>query len=109
MQRREFIIILAGASVSSTCLLAQNSPIPKIGFLHVGSAKPFAHIVAGLQRGLKETGYVDGQNLIIEYRWAEGQTSRLPEMAADLVRREVAVLVTGGGEAPAFAARTATS
>src|SRR5262249_53734190 len=109
MRRREFITLFAGAATWALPVRAQNSALPLVGFLHVAAAKPFAHIVAGFHQGLKETGYTEGQNVAIEFRWAEGQVSRLPEMAADLVNRRVAVLVTGGGEASAFAAKAATS
>ena len=73
---------------------------PSNWFVHVGSAKALGHLVTGFRQGLKETGYIEGQNVAIELRWADGQTSRLPEMVADLLRRHGAVLVTGGGEAP---------
>jgi putative ABC transport system substrate-binding protein len=109
MKRREFITLLGGAATWTLPVRAQNSARPIVGFLHVAAAKPFAHIVAGFRQGLKETGNIEGQNVAIEFRWAEGQVSRLPEMAADLVNRHVAVLVTGGGEASAFAAKGATS
>ncbi len=109
MKRREFITLLGGAATWAVPVRAQNSARPIVGFLHVAAAKPFAHIVAGFRQGLKETGNIEGQNVAIEFRWAEGQVSRLPEMAADLVNRHVAVLVTGGGEASAFAAKAATS
>jgi putative ABC transport system substrate-binding protein len=109
LRRRDFITLFAGAATWALPVRAQNSAVPLVGFLHVAAAKPFAHIVAGFSQGLKETGYTEGQNVAIEFRWAEGQVSRLPEMAAELVNRRVAVLVTGGGEAAAFAAKTATS
>ena len=110
MKRREFILALGGAAATwPLAVRAQNPAMPIVGFLHVASAKPFAHIVAGFRQGLKETGAIEGQNVAIEFRWAEGQIGRLPELAADLVHRQVAVLVTGGGEAPAFAAKAATS
>jgi putative ABC transport system substrate-binding protein len=113
MRRREFILALGGAAATSVSwplgARAQNPALPIVGFLHVASAKPFAHIVAGFRQGLKETGAIEGQNVTIEFRWAEGQIGRLPELAADLVHRQVAVLVTGGGEAPALAAKAATS
>src|SRR5262245_59246360 len=109
MERRDFITLSSGAAMWLRPVRAQNAAVPLVGFLHVSAAKPFAHIVAGFRQGLKEAGYTEGQNVAIEVRWAEGQVSRLPEMAADLVDRRVAVFVTGGGEASVFAAKAATS
>ncbi|HEY1474292.1 MAG TPA: ABC transporter substrate-binding protein [Pseudolabrys sp.] len=83
--------------------------MPVIGFLHIASANPMAHLVAGFRRGLKETGAIEGQNVAIEFHWAEDQYDRLPALAADLVRRKVAVIVTGGGEKPALAVQAATA
>jgi putative ABC transport system substrate-binding protein len=83
--------------------------MPVVGFLGTASASPFAHLVAGLRRGLQETGFVEGRNVAIEYRWAEGQYDRVPALAADLVRRQVAVIVTVGGETSAAAAMAATA
>ena len=108
MRRREFLTLLGGATTWALPVRAQNS-VPLVGFLHVAAAQPFAHIVAGFRQGLKETGYIEGETVEVEFRWAEGQVSRLPEMAVDLVSRHIAVLVTGGGEASAFAAKAATS
>jgi putative ABC transport system substrate-binding protein len=108
MKRRDFIKAVAGTAAAwPFAAHAQQSTV--IGFLHVGSANAFAHIVAGLRQGLKETGYVEGENLAIEFRWAEGRFDRLPALAAELVRARVAVIVTGGGEAPASAAKAATA
>lgn len=83
--------------------------MPVVGFLGTASAAPFAHLLASLRRGLQETGFVEGRNAAIEYRWAEGQYDRVPALAADLVRRQVAVIVTVGGETSAAAARAATA
>ena len=88
---------------------AQQSAMPVIGFLNSVFAQPFANYVAGFRAGLKETGYIDGQNVAIEFRWAEGHYDRLPGMAANLVRRKVAVLVSTGGLEGVVAAKGATS
>ena len=82
--------------------------MPVIGFLNNASPGPFTHLVAAFREGLKKVGYVEGQNVTIEFRWAEGQDDRLPELAVDLVRRQVAVIATTGGGPPASAAKRAT-
>jgi putative tryptophan/tyrosine transport system substrate-binding protein len=110
MTRREFITLLGGTVIASPLTArAQQPAIPVVGFLGTASANPFAHFIAGFRQGLKETGYVEGHNLAIEFRWAEGQYDRVPALAADLVRRQVAVIVTVGGETSAFAAEAATT
>ena len=87
---------------------AQRAAMPVIGFLHGASSARYEPMVTSFRQGLKETGYVDSQNVAIEFRWAEGHYDRLPALAADLVHRQVAVIVTGGTP-PAFAAKAATS
>ena len=110
MRRRDFIKVVAGsAAARPLAVCAQQSAMPVIGFLNSVSAQPFANYVAGFRAGLKETGYIDGQNVTIEFRWAEGHYDRLPGMAADLVRRKVAVLVSTGGPRGVVAANAATS
>jgi ABC-type uncharacterized transport system substrate-binding protein len=108
MRRREFIIFVGATAAWPLAARAEQSAIPVIGFLNAASPQPFAKYVAGFRTGLKETGYIDGQNVTIEFRWAEGDYDRLPEMAADLVRRKVAVLVSGGGPPSLMAAKAAT-
>ena len=110
MKRRELILGLAGA-VGGLPLVAraQQKAMPVVGFLSGVSPGPYAPFVAAFRRGLSETGYVEGQNLAIEYRWAEGSYDRLPGMVADLVDRKVDVIATGGGTAAALAAKSATS
>ena len=110
MRRREFIAIFAGAAGTWPLdTLAQQLAIPVIGFLSSASPKPYAGRVAGFRKGLNEAGYVEGRDLTIEFRWAQGKYDRLPVFAADLVRQKVAVILSSGGDVAALAAKAATS
>jgi putative tryptophan/tyrosine transport system substrate-binding protein len=109
MRRRDFVKLIAGSAATwPLAARAQQPAVPVIGFLNSTSPQAWENYVAGFRAGLKEVGYIDGQNVTIEFRWAEGHYDRLTEMAADLVRRKVAVLVSTGGEPSVLAAKAAT-
>src|SRR6201997_4445901 len=97
--RRELIAALGGAAAWPLAARAQQAAMPLVGFLRSTPANASIDLVAALRRGLAEAGYTEGQNIAIEYRWAEGHNARLPELAADLVRRQCALIVAGGDAA----------
>jgi putative tryptophan/tyrosine transport system substrate-binding protein len=109
MRRREFISLVGGAAVALPVRTSAQQVMPVIGYLHSASAAAFVNLMPAFREGLSEAGFVEGQNVAIEYRWAEGHNDILPAMAAELVRRQVAVIVTPVSTAAALAAKAATS
>jgi putative tryptophan/tyrosine transport system substrate-binding protein len=109
MKRRDFITLFGGATAWPALARAQQPSIPVIGFLHSASAAAFADFVAAFRKGLMEAGYVEGENVAIEYRWGEGHNERLPSLAAGLVRQRVNVIVTPVSTAATLAAKEATA
>jgi len=108
MNRRELLLLLGGAMTVAPALRAQQKAMPVIGYLGIASLDQAGAFLAALRQGLSETGYAEGQNVAIEYRWAEGRNDRLPALAADLVRRRVDVIVAANTPT-ALAAKNATS
>ena len=109
MQRRQFITVFGGAAVCPLAAHAQQQALPVVTFLRTGSADANARNVAAFRKGLNETGYVEGQNVTVEYHWLESPYDRLPALIADLVRRRVAVIATIGTSQVALAAKAATT
>jgi putative ABC transport system substrate-binding protein len=109
MRRREFITLLGGAAAAWPLAARAQQPIPVVGFVHTGEAIPNAGFVAAFREGLKDAGYVEGRTVSIEYRWADGHLERVPALVLELIRRPVAVLLTGGGDVPPLVAKGATA
>src|SRR5947209_10052108 len=109
MRRRDFIAVASGTALAWPLEgRAQQAAMPVVGFIHIMSAENVPHVVASFRQGLREAGLVEGQNVRVEYRWAEGNYDRLPALAVDLVRRQVAVIAATGGEPSPQVVKVAT-
>ena len=108
MRRRDFIALVGGAIAWPLAARAQQPSMPVIGWLYAGAPAAIAHLMPGFRQGLNDTGFIEGQNVTIEYRFAEGQYDRLPNLVADLMRRQVTVIVTPGSPVAALAVKDAT-